>query len=77
MMKILMNGNENRIAMQTYIYGLVLGFFYALVVAVFTAILPIKVAFIFDLFATIIGFVLVIYGCKSINDYYDELLSKR
>ena len=67
----LLNGSEKKVAMETYIYGFVFGFFYALVMAVFTIILPIKVAFVFDIVTTVIGFVLVVYGCKMINDYYD------
>lgn len=67
----LLNGSEKKVAMETYIYGFVFGFFYALVMAVFTIILPIKVAFVFDIVTTMIGFVLVVYGCKIINDYYN------
>ena len=67
----LLNGSEKKVAMETYIYGFVFGFFYALVMAVFTIILPIKVAFVFDIVTTMIGFVLVIYGCKMIDDYYE------
>ena len=67
----LLNGSEKKVAMQTYIYGFIIGFFYALVMAVFTIILPIKVAFVFDIVTTMIGFVLVVYGCKMINDYYE------
>ena len=67
----LLNGSEKKVAMETYIYGFIIGFFYALVMAVFTIILPIKVAFVFDIVTTMIGFVLVVYGCKMINDYYD------
>lgn len=67
----LLNGSEKKVAMETYIYGFVFGFFYALVIAVFTIILPIKVAFVFDIVTTMIGFVLVVYGCKIINDYYN------
>ena len=57
--------------METYIYGFIIGFFYALVMAVFTIILPIKVAFVFDIVTTLIGFILVVYGCKIINEYYE------
>ena len=67
----LLNGSEKKVAMETYIYGFIIGFFYALVMAVFTIILPIKVAFVFDIVTTMIGFVLVVYGCRLINDYYD------
>ena len=67
----LLNGSENKVAMETYIYGFIIGFFYALVMAVFTIILPIKVAFVFDIVTTMIGFVLVVYGCKMIDDYYE------
>ena len=67
----LLNGSEKKVAMETYIYGFIIGFFYALVMAVFTIILPIKVAFVFDIVTTMIGFVLVVYGCKMINDYYE------
>lgn len=67
----LLNGSEKKVAMETYICGFIIGFFYALVMAVFTIILPIKVAFVFDIVTTMIGFVLVVYGCKMINDYYD------
>lgn len=67
----LLNGSEKKVAMETYIYGFIIGFFYALVMAVFTIILPIKVAFVFDIVTTMIGFVLVVYGCKIINDYYE------
>lgn len=67
----LLNGSEKKVAMETYIYGFIIGFFYALVMAVFTIILPIKVAFVFDLVTTLIGFIIVVYGCKLINDYYE------
>ena len=67
----LLNGSENKVAMETYIYGFIIGFFYALVMAVFTIILPIKVAFVFDIVTTLIGFILVVYGCKIINEYYE------
>ena len=67
----LLNGSEKKVAMETYICGFIIGFFYALVMAVFTIILPIKVAFVFDIVTTMIGFVLVVYGCKMINDYYE------
>ena len=67
----LLNGSEKKVAMETYICGFIIGFFYALVMAVFTIILPIKVAFVFDIVTTLIGFVLVVYGCKMINDYYE------
>ena len=66
----LLNGSEKKVAMETYIYGFIIGFFYALVMAVFTIILPIKVAFVFDIVTTVIGFIIVVYGCKLINDYY-------
>ena len=67
----LLNGSEKKVAMETYICGFIIGFFYALVMAVFTIILPIKVAFVFDIVTTMIGFVLVVYGCKMIDDYYE------
>ena len=67
----LLNGSETKVAMETYICGFIIGFFYALVMAVFTIILPIKVAFVFDIVTTLIGFVLVVYGCKIINEYYE------
>ena len=67
----LLNGSEKKVAMETYIYGFIIGFFYALVMAVFTIILPIKAAFVFDLVTTLIGFIIVVYGCKIINDYYE------
>ena len=35
----LLNGSEKKVAMETYIYGFIIGFFYALVMAVFTIIL--------------------------------------
>ena len=67
----LLNGSEKKVAMETYICGFIIGFFYALVMAVFTIILPIKVAFVFDIVTTLIGFILVVYGCKIINEYYE------